>query len=314
MSLEEKTAIFFESLQKTSPHASVKDVPIQTLKQATNKYFQSLANHDLFPGISKKHVKIPRPGGGSIKVTIFEPNMKKGAIPGVIFFPGGGYIFNLGVYDSPASIIAGIANCSVFLVETRLAPEHPFPAGFEDAYDAACYIYNNSSRLKIIKERFCVGGHSSGANFAALVTNKARYDSRLKIKCQLLISPRVDISLTIAKSNKFIEFQNKDIMLNIKSAEYFSKLYLLKNKNPKDADISPYYANLSKLPTTILIVGEYDALRGDAEMYNDKLSKAKVKVIKVVCEGLTHNAMICRKVMGGKNPAVHAGENLKMIL
>ena len=69
---------------------------------------------------------------------------------------------------------------------------------------------------------------------------------------------------------------------------------------------SPYYEpDLSHMPPTTFIVGEYDGLRNDTEPYYKKLKSAsKTQVEKIVLPGQTHNTMAMRAALfDGEDPA-----------
>ncbi|MFN7096177.1 MAG: alpha/beta hydrolase, partial [Gammaproteobacteria bacterium] len=77
----------------------------------------------------------------------------------------------------------------------------------------------------------------------------------------------------------------------------------------------PYYDDLTELPPTTIIVGEYDGLRGDREIYAKKLIASGVIVEKIICEGQVHNSLLCRKVLEeGPDQAILAGKCLKVHL
>lgn len=92
----------------------------------------------------------------------------------MLFHPGG---FFLG---SPAKLIvyarplAQLFSASVLCPSYRFAPEHPFPAGVEDAWATLQWAASHASELGADPSRgFLVGGISSGANFAVVLTRRA---------------------------------------------------------------------------------------------------------------------------------------------
>lgn len=66
-----------------------------------------------------------------------------------------------------ASDAANGSGCAVLSVNYRLAPEHKYPAAFEDVISALDWVAEHGRRLGLDGQRIAVGGDSSGANLAA---------------------------------------------------------------------------------------------------------------------------------------------------
>ena len=84
-------------------------------------------------------------------------------------------------------LIAREAGAPVLSVDYRLAPEHKFPAGLEDALAGLCLGYDNASRYGAPARKAAVGGDSMGGNFAAIVAAGTRTARAPML--QLLIYP-----------------------------------------------------------------------------------------------------------------------------
>lgn len=52
----------------------------------------------------------------------------------------------------------------MFTVDYRLAPEHPDPAGFNDCFDAVCWVAESYKHLSIDPTRISIGGSSTQAH------------------------------------------------------------------------------------------------------------------------------------------------------
>lgn len=84
---------------------------------------------------------------GPLKARIYRPQ-GTGPFPTVAFFHGGGYVIgDLDTHDNMCREICRSAQAVVVAVDYRLAPEHPFPAGLEDAVAAARWVVAHVQEL-----------------------------------------------------------------------------------------------------------------------------------------------------------------------
>ena len=87
---------------------------------------------------------------------IYAPEGARGTIA---YLHGGGWVLgNLESVDAVCRALANEAGARVVSIDYRLAPEHPFPAGLEDALDATRAV-----------EADVIAGDSAGGNLAAVV-------------------------------------------------------------------------------------------------------------------------------------------------
>lgn len=84
------------------------------------------------------------------------------------------------------------SGCVFASVDYRLAPEHKFPAGIEDAYTGLQWVYDNAEQIGVDRNRIAVCGDSSGGNFAAVMCQLARDRNGVPIQKQVLIYPNTD--------------------------------------------------------------------------------------------------------------------------
>ena len=71
-----------------------------------------------------------------------------------------------------------------------MAPEHPFPGSFNDAYDTLTWIQENAKSLGGNPSKIFISGCSAGANLAAAVTLEAKARNRLDgVMGQILVVP-----------------------------------------------------------------------------------------------------------------------------
>ncbi|XP_046955977.1 arylacetamide deacetylase-like 2 [Lynx rufus] len=120
--------------------------------------------------------------------------------PAVIYIHGGGFCFGSfrqKAYDSLNRWTANKLNAVVVGLDYRLAPQHHFPAQFEDSFTAVKFFLQDKILRKygVDPTRICVSGDSSGGNLAAAVTQQVQIDLEIKhkIKLQALIYPVLQI-------------------------------------------------------------------------------------------------------------------------
>ena len=82
-----------------------------------------------------------------IKARIYRPE-GKGSFPTVVFFHGGGFVLgDLETHDNMCRELCRTSRVVVLAVDYRLAPEHPFPAAFNDAMAATKWALANTVKL-----------------------------------------------------------------------------------------------------------------------------------------------------------------------
>jgi acetyl esterase/lipase len=259
----------------------------ETAEQARAKMQALLdANHVPPPEIySVEDRHIPGPAG-DIPIRVYTPagRNSQGAL---VFFHGGGWVLGgLDSHDAVCRKLANGAGCVVVSVDYRLAPEHKFPAGVEDAYAAVKWVAENAATLGADLARIAVGGDSAGGNLAAVVAMMARDRSAPAICFQLLLYPATDAALDTPSQK---EFAADGFVLSRADMEWFWTNYL--NSAPERAN--PYAApirakNFTGLPRALVITASHDPLRDEGEAYGRRLMEAGIKANCTRYDGVTH--------------------------
>ena len=94
------------------------------------------------PGLDITELDVPARDGHQIRVRTYRQSATKvRPLPLFIYVHGGGYVTGgLETDDGSCRAIAAEVPLVVLSVEYRLAPEHPFPTGFEDCYDVVKWV------------------------------------------------------------------------------------------------------------------------------------------------------------------------------
>jgi acetyl esterase len=206
---------------------------------------------------------------GAIQTRTIWPREGK-PIGTLVFFHGGGWIIgDLDSHEAHAIRLANNTGVVVINVEYRLAPEHPFPQGIEDAMAAMRWTHANKAKLGGATAPLAVAGDSSGGNFAAVCALHAR-DVGLPLAAQLLIYPATNLS----------QSRNPDI-----NHAYFGRNAATL---AKDYRASPALASLKGIAPAILGVGVHDFLYRDNLAYAAALREAGVPLVLREYPNLNH--------------------------
>jgi acetyl esterase/lipase len=201
-------------------------------------------------------------------------------LPVVVYYHGGGWaIGDLDTHDHVARAHAVGAEAIVVSVDYRLAPEHPFPAGVEDAWAALRWVADHAADLGGDPTRIAVAGDSAGGNLSAVMSLRARDAGGPALVFQLLWYP---VAVGDMKAPSFIE--NADAyILNQDVTHAFLTWYLpgvdLDDPDSLPTDVAPANAeSLSGLPPAFIGTAEHDPLRDDGGKYAELLTAAGVAV------------------------------------
>ena len=199
----------------------------------------------------------------------------------IVFYHGGGFMFGSSrSHRVIATHLSRLSGGPVLAADYRLAPEHPAPAAHDDA--VATYEWALAHGYSPKSMTLC--GDSAGGNLALATALKAR-DKGLPLPGALaLYSPGVDLAnegetlKTIADA----PFLTADLM------RLFAMLYV-GHGDTKAPGVSPLYADLKRLPPTLIHVGSWEILLSDATRLAEAMKKAGVRVELKVWDGMAHD-------------------------
>ena len=194
---------------------------------------------------------------------------------------GGGFNSDSGSLSETIPI-ANLSGIKVIAVLYRLAPEHPFPAGLDDA--VAVY----KELLKTYKpEHIAIYGTSAGAILTAEVTVKLK---QLKLPLPAATGifsglgdfSQVGDSIALFALNGFSGHLEPP-KPGARNSEYFPA-----STDPKDPVLSPLYADLTGFPPTLFITSGRDLLLSGTTILHRAYLRAGVDAQLVVFEALPH--------------------------
>ena len=268
---------------------------------------KSTKPQDLVPGVTGMDTTI-QGATGPLPARIYTPD-GAGPFPVVVYFHGGGWVIaDKQVYDAGARGIAKQANAVVISVDYRLAPEHRFPAAWDDALASYKWALAHAAQHKGDPKRVALAGESAGGNLA-LATAIAARDAGLQAPAHVLaVYPVTQTSL-----NTESELENALAKpLNRAMVKWFVDHLVRSPADLKDPRLQLIDAKLAGMAPVTLINARIDPLRSDGAKMEDALKTAGVPVERREYEGVTHEFFgTAAVVQKARDAQAYAGERLR---
>ena len=212
---------------------------------------------------------------GDRRGRLFVPTRATGRGPLLVFFHGGGWVYgDLDSHDPTCRFLAEQSGVRVLSVDYRLAPEHPFPAAYDDAVAAYRWVTEHAAELGGDPARLAVGGDSAGGNLAALVALAAAREG-LPLAFQLLVYPGTDASQRYESKRLF----GHDLYLTEDFMDQVMDWYVPDRADRADPRVSPLLDDVPQgLAPAYVATAGFDPLRDEGEAYARKLADAGVEV------------------------------------
>jgi acetyl esterase len=218
----------------------------------------------------------PTDGGAAIPVRWYLPVSRPSPSACVIYLHGGGFM--KGDLDSSDAIAWGIAEAidgCVVSVDYRLAPEHAYPAAFDDCYEVLSYVSSRAESLGIDTARIALWGDSAGGCLAAACCIATRDRGGPPVAAQVLVYPCLTDRLTAPSYSDFAD--SPGLGLTTAAMDQYWDWYLRDQRPTEDPLAAPLVAtDLSGLAPAFVHIAEYDPLADDGREYAARLESAGV--------------------------------------
>jgi acetyl esterase len=243
--------------------------------------------------------------GDAPPVSVIRPLASAGRkdLPAIVFLHGGGW--SAGTFDLYEPLCRQLANTTqsiVVYVHYRLAPEHPFPAAFNDTRAALRWAHANAHWLGLDPDRIALAGDGAGGNLAAAAClaecNEATGYQPYR---QILLYPCLDMSACMPSHKAMREHR----LLPAQMHRRYRQAYAAGDTKPGLWRLSPLFAHdVSQLPPSVILVAGHDPLRDEAFAYADRLATGGVSTEVLRFSDMIHDFLLFGGALGAADVAV----------
>ena len=216
-----------------------------------------------------------------------QPLSAEQLLPCLIYAHGGGWVVgDLDSHDFLTARLAADLGCVVIAVDYRLAPEHPFPAGFEDCLAAWRFVQRNGPSLAIDPLRMAIAGDSAGGNLAAAVCLALRDAGERQPAGQALIYPALGGADDLPSRLDCADAP----LLSTAEMVFYLNAYL-QDGEPSAYALPLQATDFRELAPAFIAVAQFDPLRDDGVSYEKALREAGVSTEFDAGLGLVHSCL-----------------------
>jgi acetyl esterase len=217
---------------------------------------------------------VARHDGQRVPVRVYEAG---DAAPTLVYAHGGGWVTGDLDYSDELCRFVASKGLRVVSVDYRLAPEHRFPAAFEDMLTATRWAARTYGTV-------AVGGDSAGGNLAAATAVAVQAQPDVTVSFQVLVYPVLD---TDVSHGSYVS-QAGAFPLAAADMRWFLDHYVEAGLRD-DRRVAPLREEaVAGLPPTHLVVAGHDPLRDEALAFSRRLKEVGVPVTAELHRSLCH--------------------------
>lgn len=199
----------------------------------------------------------------------------------MVYFHGGGYRAGSCItHREFGARISRTINLPVLLVQYRLAPEHPFPAGLEDCVRAYRWLVQNGTP----PQQIVFAGDSAGGGLVAATLLALKEGGDPMPAAGVLLSAWMDLSVS---GESYQSRRNLDPLATVEALYDAAREYV-GAQDPRTPLISPIFADMAGLPPLLIQVGDYEIFLSDSVTLAENAARAGVAVELQIWDELWH--------------------------
>ena len=199
----------------------------------------------------------------------------------ILYLHGGAFFMGSPAsYRNRAMRLSYRCNAEVFVPDYRLAPEHPFPAAFDDALAAWKFVKGFRPNAPIF-----VAGDSAGGGLGLSLLVRVRDLGMAMPDGAFLLSPWTDLTVSGASVDGN---RSQDLWFTRRHLEIWAGHYAA-GADRRSPYVSPVFAEVSGLPPLLLLVGQDELLLDDALRVRDAATLVGTDVRVHIGKGMQHD-------------------------
>lgn len=215
----------------------------------------------------------------------------------IYYLHGGAYVLgSRRTHRQLVSHMARAAGVVAVLPEYRLAPEHPFPAGLDDAVA----VYRGLLKAGFDAGDIIISGDSAGGGLTAATLLALRHAGVPLPAAAVLLSPFLDVTRSGESATTRAD---RDPWFDVEDIDVVARYYCPDESQWRNPLVSPVFANVAGLPPTLIQVGDDEILLSDSTRFAEKLAAQGIDVELEIWPGMWH----VFQMFVGKMPESRAG-------
>jgi acetyl esterase/lipase len=215
----------------------------------------------------------------------------------ILYLHGGGHVSGSpALYRDFIWRLAAATRARAFILDHRLAPEHPFPAALDDAIAAYRALLASGADPR----RMAVLGESSGGGLGLGMLLKLRDEGAPLPAATVVLSPWTDLALT---GHSLQANAEADPMLRSDQASRLA-VYYLGGVDPRTPYASPLYGDPTGLPPTLFQVGSDEILLDDSVRMAERMRTAGCQIELEVWPRMPHAWQVWARMMPEARTAI----------
>lgn len=235
---------------------------------------------------------------GAITVPVVWANLADPSPSHVLLYiHGGGFIFgSADTHKHMAADIAGQLGIKAVLPNYRLAPENPYPAGFDDIVTS----YRALLKMGYEPQNIVIGGDSAGGNLTFALLAYITANTLPMPACAFTFAALTDMTNTAESITKNA---SKDCVLAANRFAEMSRVYA-PDQDIKSPYLSPVFADFTGAPPILMQASEGEMLIDDSRAMLTVLTDQGVDAKLSIFDNSFHVFQILRGLVPEANQAL----------